>query len=121
MSPERVEALRRERALTSAKFAAKARDNKAEQLTKTAASWAPFVSKDGRTKGFAIPAGSVPGRFYLVTLDDCDCADARRQTSACKHRRALRIVLEQRGLLGAYIPTPAPLPIDDKFWARFKD
>lgn len=111
-------ALREARQERTAKFASSLRDQKAAKLAEGASSWIPFTSKDGRYRGFGIPS-STAGKYYTVTLDDCDCPDARRGPITCKHRRALRLVLEQRGLTADYIPTPPPLPpADDKFWSR---
>lgn len=88
------------------------RDAKARALALTFASWVPFTSKDGRTRGYGIPS-STAGKFYAVTLDDCDCPDSARKSLTCKHRRALQLVLEQQGRTAEFVPTPAT---EDRAW-----
>lgn len=142
MTPERAALLRQQRRELHARFAAQRhpgrtviraatvpivytvtvnrtanpRDAKARVLAESFSSWIPFTSKDGRTRGYGIPS-STAGKYYVVTLDDCDCPDSQRHSLTCKHRRALQLVLEQQGTTADFIPTPAA-PLD---WARFSD
>lgn len=88
------------------------RADKAEALVARFAEWILIRSKDGHSKGYAIPS-STPGKYYTVTLDGCDCPDAARQTQLCKHRRALNLALDRRGLTADFIPTPRP---EDRAW-----
>ncbi len=116
MTDERAAELRQHRAELAQRFASNARDTKAQALADGATSWIPFTSKDGRYKGFCVPS-SQDGKYYTVTIDDCDCPDAQRHTTTCKHRRALRLVLERQGILAEFMPA-AVTEGDAAFWAR---
>lgn len=104
--------------LTVAKTVAERRAQRAEVLASLFTSWIPCTTRfAGSARGdqtvFAIPSQSVLGKFHLATQDRCGCWDAARRSGSCKHMLAIRIVLQQLGLLQPARPSWADIVIED--------
>jgi len=81
------------------------RSIKAISIAATSSQWLRIRSSDGEV-GWGIPSQCQPGRWYLVTAEQCDCPDSRRYGltyarsgqqglhAACKHQLAVRLVDE---------------------------
>lgn len=79
-----------------------ARSIKALELAAGASQWLKLRSRDGEL-GFGIPSQCQPGRYWLVTAEQCDCPDFKRfgltsarvgqvgEHRACKHVGAVRL------------------------------
>lgn len=81
------------------------RSIKAIAIAATSAQWLKVRSAAGEI-GWGIPSQCQPGRYYLVSTEQCDCPDSKRfgltearrgqqgLHAACKHQLAVRLVDE---------------------------
>ena len=74
------------------------RSIRAIELAADAAQWRRWRTPDGLDV-YGVPSQSQSGRFYVVTVNSCDCPDFARaaesgQPHACKHVLAVRLHAE---------------------------
>jgi hypothetical protein len=89
--------------LTVGKTVAEQRAFRAEVIASNFRQWIPVRTRfcggaPGGTAAYAIPSQTRLGLYHIANLDRCGCFDSRRRAGACKHRRAIRIVLAQHNL-----------------------
>jgi hypothetical protein len=85
------------------------RSIRAIELAAGAAGWRKWRTPDG-IEAFGVPSQSRRGRFYVATVNSCNCADFIHATEsgeprACKHVLAVRLYCE---LVKAQQPAPRP-------------
>jgi hypothetical protein len=87
------------------------RSIRAITIAASASSWLRVTTGSGR-RGYGIPSACQPGRFYLVSADECDCTDRQRHpVLACKHILAVRLHEELTRAVAPKRPTPLPRPV----------
>jgi hypothetical protein len=117
------------------------RSIKAVEIAAGAGQWLKCRTSDG-WKAYGIPSQCLPGRYYLVDVERCTCADFTRRQVACKHIMAVRLHVAlvkgsrqpRRAAFqphvngsGETIHMPAclvvapPADADAAFWRRFED
>lgn len=81
------------------------RSIKAIEIAAGATQWLKVSTQDGR-RAYGVPSQCQPGRYYLTTVEACDCADFRRyglstprvgyagEHHACKHILGVRLHAE---------------------------
>lgn len=75
------------------------RQSRAEVLVSRAtAAWISCTTRDGEV-AFGIPSQTQVGVYHIATADSCTCKDATYRSGPCKHVRAVRLALEQFGLV----------------------